>query len=519
VHSRTRPNLIPLILEQTPLQTARPKLDIPVPQINNVEGYERDVPDDYKSPRSYVRYHKPSPEDLDKTLEYIADVEDEAWLRNNNKFGGACQPKEGSEEASLLPRPHLTLRLLEHMLDLLEKETGYEAIITSGQAEKTFLSKIPQLFHMFPNKARQGVVTTKHVINDVYSYWVQKRSKLKRPLLRRFWPVTSSDDTNPHLVFRPREKEKYKLRKKRQNDMEAYRKMKQLRNDFDNLRAVLELVHHREELSRSQVQLQMDLFQQRLHDIVDTSGRPCLSEHVRKDELKRVQDFPVHFDVQYGGRKAKRLRQPHEVAVSAAAASNLMTRGSLTTIDLTSNTGDGGGGAAPNVVAGKNHGEPAPLFLHPLRTRETYATSWEGAVPHITTYIDSHAEPTFRFRHRPRVGRGGRLCIDRLPQPTHPTITPVTVFRAGHGMPRSLKPKKYLLDLLPDPLDKKTLSRRIEDLSVLAIKEDFQSRAIAASTGGDPEENDGDEVIVRLDEWLETDDQLWGEERFAIGPI
>ena len=32
-------------------------------------------------------------------------------------------------------------------------------------------------------------------------------------------------------------------------------------------------------------------------------------------------------------------------------------------------------------------------------------------------------------------------------------------------------------------------------------------------------ENDGDEVAVKLKEWLDTDDQLWGEERYIMGPV
>ena len=79
-----------------------------------------------------------------------------------------------------------------------------------------------------------------------------------------------------------------------------------------------------------------------------------------------------------------------------------------------------------------------------------------------------------------------------------------------------MKPKERLLDLLPRPLDHGAASRTIEDLCIAAIKEDYEAKAGA---GGDAEENDGDEVIVRLDDWLETDDQLWGDERFAIGPF
>jgi hypothetical protein len=49
------------------------------------------------------------------------------------------------------------------------------------------------------------------VWNDVYSYWKHKRQKINKPLLRRYWPVTSANDTDPHKVFRPREKERYKV--------------------------------------------------------------------------------------------------------------------------------------------------------------------------------------------------------------------------------------------------------------------------------------------------------------------
>lgn len=35
---------------------------------------------------------------------------------------------------------------------------------------------------------------------DVYRYWKEKRVRLGKPLLRRFWPVTSPSDTDPHKV-------------------------------------------------------------------------------------------------------------------------------------------------------------------------------------------------------------------------------------------------------------------------------------------------------------------------------
>jgi enhancer of polycomb-like protein len=492
------------------------KLDIPVPRINLVRNYVRDVPANYKLPVSYIRYHRRTPDEWKETLEYIADAEDEVWLKQKRFFSASVGLGESTAKVGGLYSPQLSITLFEHMMDIMDKETAFDSIITMSQAEVNYQYRIPQLFSVFPAKARLGLMTVKHVIQEVYTYWVQKRSKLKRPLLRRFWPVTSTDDTNPHMVFRPREKEKYKLRKKRQNDANAYRKMKQLREDFDNLRAVLDIVRHRESLHQMHVQLQVDLFQQRLYDTIDTSGVPRPSKFLRTDQAMQVLNgTPNYFDVNFAGRKAKRS-QPNGLPPPIAASSIPFAA------DLDDSGRYNGNISGVNVnVAGRNNGDPAPNFLQPLSTRESYVTSWEGSVPHLPTYEDAQIHLTYRFRQRPRVGRGGRLCIDRFPLPIPQQINLVTdnVYTAGYGMHFSLEPKERLLDLLPKPLDQTAISRRVEALSVAAIKEDFENRKLSAMSGDDVEENDCDEAIVPLNDWLETDEQQWGDERYVIGPI
>jgi enhancer of polycomb-like protein len=471
------------------------------------------MPPNYNPPTSYIRYRKPGEHDL----EYVADAEDEVWLLNNAKFGVDSHRFDPNGRR----RPQVTLAMLEQSLDLLEKNSGFETICLADRAERLILSKIPQFSHHFPYKAPAGVVTSKHVVGDIYSYWVQKRSKLKRPLLRRFWPVTASDDTNPHLVFRPREKEKYKLRKKRQNDMDAYRKMKQLRSDFQHVRVLLDLVKRREDLNRCMIQLQSDWFEQKLSDIVNTSGMPRISSFLQRNEVERLLDVPRYFNVTgapMGSKKKKRKRGndwddlPFEPSTIPQAAFGGETEEPRSTVPVPPQ--------APVNVAGKNHGEPAPLFVQPLKTRESYVTSWDNAVPLITSYVNTHAAPTFRFRHRPRLGRGGRMCIDRIPHPVHPNITPESIFTAGDGLVCSVEPKKQLLDLLPRPLDHAVLSRKIEEMCVAAIQEDYETAtAPTCAAPLDADENDCEEVLVKLNDWLDTDEQLWGEERFAIGPL
>lgn len=448
------------------------------------------------------------------------------WLHNNTKFGRLSRAQQtnttGTSSVDEKGTAQLPLTMLEIMLDVMEKATAWDTIIRYDQAETLILNKIPQLYHMYPIKAKAGVCTIKQVLTDVYNYWVAKRSKLKRPLLRRFWPVTSSDDTNPHLVFRPREKEKYKLRKKRQNDMEAFRKMEQLRQDFAHVRLLCELVKQREELNRSLVLLQREWFRQKIYEAIDTSGRPRISTHVDKNQLDALMHVEKHFDVHEGWKKKKVRRGSHPGGISSqntlpipdgggTSATNISSIASLPSVPLESMR-------RPSIIAGQNHGGPAPNFLHPLATRESYTTSWEGIPPHVTAFVDAKPEPTFRFRHRPRVGRGGRVCIDRMPLPMYSDQPTPTFFRAGNGQIHPSEPKRRLVDLLPPPLDRDRISQRIEAISLSALKEDYETPP-GGVVGPDGDENDGEVVLVSLKDWLNTDEQAWGEERYSIGPI
>ena len=179
--------MIFLYQQQTPLSQPKIKLDIPVPRINNMESYLKEMPADYQLPRAYVRYHRLTDDEWKNTLEYVCDQEDEAWLQKNARFGGGGGVNTAPDAAS---KPKLSIDLLERMMDALEKETAFDAIITVSQADALFRIKIPELYLLFPSKPRQGQVTTKHVLNDVYGVRTiilfayvsaQNLSKIPRP--------------------------------------------------------------------------------------------------------------------------------------------------------------------------------------------------------------------------------------------------------------------------------------------------------------------------------------------------
>jgi hypothetical protein len=101
----------------------------------------------------------------------------------------------------------------------------------------------------------------------VYEHWRKKREKLGKPLIRRFQPPTSIQDTSPHSTFRPREKEEKRIRRTRKNDKDAHKKLKNLQADFRRAKELLECVVRREKMKK--VLLELDFCLQFAKDIKD----------------------------------------------------------------------------------------------------------------------------------------------------------------------------------------------------------------------------------------------------------
>ena len=517
------------------------------------------MPATYEIPRSYVRYERPSLNNEDRsTVEYNVDAEDESWLESNIQFGSninnvkmennsielavISEESETNGEPSyddgyigIKKKPTLPLQMFEHIIDALEKATALETIITLSEAEKLIVAKIPDILQKFgtshdgPKKGEQKrqkkEITVRTVISQIYDYWVNKRSKLRKPLLRRYWPVTASNDTNPHMVFRPREKEKYKLRKKRQNDFDAFKKLKQLRIDFTKVRALLELIQRREQLSKYILDLQCDWFEQRLYEMVDTSALPRESDRISHNDIDEALNVPKYFDTHNmdRGKKKKRKRMSN---VKSGGTSPVPVAGNITpSSEVSQQTVKKKTQTLPkHVAADQMH---PPNFLNPLPTRENYATSWEHAVPFISSYSNAKPIPTFRFRHRPRIGRGGRVIIDRIPQPGNPDAPPADVYTTGEGAgvgPGENRRATRMLDLLPEPIDTDFVRCRIEEIAASALIDDeervMKLRAPSLPSGPNSlsvanDAYDTEEVLVKLNDWMETDEQIFGVE---VGP-
>lgn len=94
------------------------------------------------------------------------------------------------------------------------------------RANGTVRDTLPQAAALKAVSEKSGfdLSTISRLTQEIYKYWVTKRDKLGKPLSRKFWPPTLANDTNPHQVFRVRDRERYKLRRQhRRNDMDSFR--------------------------------------------------------------------------------------------------------------------------------------------------------------------------------------------------------------------------------------------------------------------------------------------------------
>ncbi|POM59544.1 hypothetical protein PHPALM_31708, partial [Phytophthora palmivora] len=389
--------------QQAGSQSKRRKKDIPIPVILSVPTYDTSVSADFDVPTSYVRFQAlPRDEDSagseslgpeSQDVEVDLDLEDMRWLRRHPKYG-----VDGD------PRYQLSLERFGQMLDALEKASALlnPNVMTLAEAEDVFAKRLGM--HKTP---------LNRVTCDVYAYWAAKRLKLRRPLLRRFWPQTPLNDTNPHAVFRPREKERYKLRKHRKNDLEGFRKLQQLRVDFERVKRLLDLVRRRERTKRLQLDFLDEIRRQAEHELTNRGPNAIVRKPI----------IPVDEERDRHKKKKKKKKKHRDSENGSLSGDSALGAGS-------DSRTDGKHGKAGAAVEGP---QIAPTFMEydtsanfvmedttdtdgsPRALSGPVYPSYPLSPPKLMAAI--FQQPP-KYRCRGRIGRGGRLVMDRIPVPS-----------------------------------------------------------------------------------------------------
>lgn len=228
-------------------------------------------PSVFKPPKGYIHVQ---PFSVDQDLpDYDMDSEDERFfhdvLKGQKKF-------EVSE---------LTF---EDMIDRLEKNSGHNVV--SAKEAKLLLKEDDEL------------------ILAVYDYWVDKRLRLKQPLM----PTVKSDKrdgtsgNNPYIAFR-RRTEKMQTRKNRKNDEASYEKMLKLRRDLSRAVTLLEMVKRREKTKKEGLNLTADIFEKR-YSCGDYEGK-VINEALAHKPQKVLQPQHSYYPNRYAESWVHQLNQ------------------------------------------------------------------------------------------------------------------------------------------------------------------------------------------------------------------
>jgi len=232
---------------------------------NSVE--EQNSAEEVKLFRPYVRVPKRVQDEIYDANIYSLLKEDIEWLESHPMYKAQKDGKL-SEDA------------LENLIGTLELATKDGFMISQLEAEEIFAAKYP------------ASLKEDHALwCEVYHYWRFKRTKFGKSLLPCYYPVTSGTDTDPHKVFRPREKERYKLRRSRTSEADNMIKTEFIRNDLENVLRILYLADTREIAKQAALFMQEEMFEQALYEVIDTSNKPRESK-IKKGEFKEKLKLP-----------------------------------------------------------------------------------------------------------------------------------------------------------------------------------------------------------------------------------
>lgn len=354
--------------------------EIPTPQYDVVETYERDYSRTFSQPSSYLRGRGARAEVCD-FVEYDLDNEDEDWLQDFN-----------IERKNILSPEKFESLLFK--LEVLDYKTRERA----GVLQSTFSSPVPVLLQLdAAAEALQKQSMQLGVIQSVYNYWKSKRESWQKPILRILQPPPPANDTNPYNVFRPREKA-HRLHtrrmQRRENNVYSFEKLRLVRRNLGQAKTVLEALIKREETKRElleneaslqRIQMKYKHEAQLIDDEMAMAGLQSNSQKLRSSE----DDFIDADDAKTRRLHSRTVQNSPTVdsRMRVVRNSRIKRRWSYR----------------------RDPHEPVLLFTRPPDPVKLFAA---GIIRPPSPPIESGSStPPYRFQAR--MGRGGRIIFDR----------------------------------------------------------------------------------------------------------
>ncbi|KAG1670869.1 hypothetical protein FOA52_000371 [Chlamydomonas sp. UWO 241] len=299
---------------------AKPK-EIPIPEIKFVPTYTREYLPLYALPETYIRGKGGVGWAADEYVEYDLDCEDEDWLETYNA-AASKSTGPGSEQPMTALLPDTKFEKMLWRLDLACAEAQERALNAAGasEAERRTPATVANTSHLPRDEAlavlRKTAGGREGALSDVHTYWLAKRKRHGRPLLKSLWAPTAASDSNPFNTFRLRERaNRPATRRRRENSAECLEKLRTMRDNLLHALEMSELLVMRERKKREM--LRIDFGAQRLqlsacHQSPDVHG---MVEAEGRDHLTKSGQANAGMDGRLGAYlQAAALQQPPGMA-------------------------------------------------------------------------------------------------------------------------------------------------------------------------------------------------------------
>ncbi|KAK3825926.1 MAG: enhancer of polycomb-like-domain-containing protein [Benniella sp.] len=363
-------------------------LYIPTPDASRkIENYRDFYSRPFTEPSTLIRFSSTVEDCIG--CPYNMDSEDEEWLKEFNEKRAAGEEKLDDDH----------FELIMWQFEKITNERVPYLQLDSGQ--------IPPFEELKSTFTGPQLVAFKNIASSVYPWWQDRRTnrggKVITPQLK--YEEVLRNEADPYVCFRRRESKP--IRKTRRTDQQSIEKLRKLRIEMESARSLLEMVSRREKVRKESLILEHMIFDQRCK----------VREYKRNLGIKDDDD-----DIQHQKKKIRK-----EASATIRIPLNFKDRDSLSAQD----------------DSRKDRSGLASIESELAKRRED-DVGWEDLTDYpYQQFPVPFSQQCFKIvpqqrngkyiSYRKRVGRGGRMHIDR--QFTRPR----NAFKDSYGYYDSLK--------------------------------------------------------------------------------
>ena len=223
---------------------------------NNIEYTQKE----YKRPNHYIIYSERERQENLKR-DYEATINDVNFINFEKGF--------------------MKLEELEKVISTLENDIGNGEQIPIERVKNLIINLYPKY---------------ENHVEKICKYFYTRREIYKKSLCRKYWKEQKSTDKYITTTFRRREREKMKMRKNKQNELESLDKIKEIKklsNSF--IHNILNSMNQREDLKKSLIKINEFNFQSEIAFLKGEKLSKELEDEWKKDE-KKINEIKIQLE-------------------------------------------------------------------------------------------------------------------------------------------------------------------------------------------------------------------------------